>query len=714
MRLLCTFILVCGMTTIIACGDDDGGTSAPPEEMPLAASTIGDDGGTLATDDFTLDVPAGAFPVDTELLLYEASADDLPDNSVTGVYRLEGLPDIVAEPLTISMLFSNAPSGNLLIGAGFETTSLETDQTRVLYTYLDATVDDGRLTSEWQPPDADSQATKFNTRLAFLFGPQNTEVTYVPDEWIRHFKICAPLVGRDLVPDVGEALEQAYQLYLDLGFDFQLAGNSEEVIAPVTVVFTHGEPCEGQYVSGQWLSWTDSYSSSGMCVFHDRMTPGDLDALKIAVQSRLAVIIHRAQIQHTFTNPAYDWVNHWMEPAVRLWAEGLFAGPDHVPHDLDMNGWDFADGLIYSMLGDPGEDWEFGKAMPTLLKYLMDLENNGAALLLRTYDITRQDEPTGYAFLNAIAGDSSDWWPDFLEALLSGELYDLESDAFLGQAIDYTLNEQTWETTLTNFYPDLSARLYQFNPTYAGWGGGAFMDLVVSSPDVNASYLDLLVFELRDGEISFLTSGTDVRINDLASFRDDGAELLVLVSNAAWTMPSSVSEINLEVTVDEGAAVIDAHMYISVNIVPQYDGLTPNQGIDTEGNEDLNGTFDGSIFNGSYEWTNGEWTWTCTATCRLDRESDPPRLLEWSFVKDIVATDGHYEAHIEASGGEVPHYVSGSSVDQFYLLGMDVCDTVDALVIVRTEYGEVVGELVDFSCNENSCVRVDFYPWIFE
>ncbi len=713
MRRLCTFILVCGMVTISAC-DDDNSTTAPSEETPLVVSTIGDDGGTLSTDDFTLDVPAGAFPVDTELLLYETSVAGLADDSVTGVYRLEGLPDVVAAPLTISMRFSNQPSGDLLIGAGFETTSLETAQARVLYTYLDAAVDDDRLTCAWQPPDAGSQTTKFDLRLAFLFGPQNTEVTYVPDEDIRHFTIYAPMVGRELVDDVGEALEQAYQLYLGLGFDFGLAADPEEVIAPVTIVFDHGDPREGQYVSGQWLTWSDSGSSAGMGIHHDRLTPGDLAALKIAVSSRLAVIIHRAQIQHQFSDPAYDWVNHWMEPAVRLWAEGLFAGPDHVPYGLDMSGWGLADGLINGMLGDSGDDWSFGKAMPTLLKYLMDLEDNGAALLLRTYDITRQDESTGYGFLNSIAGDSSEWWPGFLEALLGGELYGLTSDDFMGQAIDYPLNEQTWVTTLTNFYPDLSARLYRFHPTHAGWGDGAFMELVVSSPDVNAGFLDVLVFELRDGEMTFLASGTDVRINDLASFRDDGAELLVLVSNAAWTMPASVSEINLEVTVDEGAAVIDAHMYISVNVVPQYDGLSPNQAIDTAGNENLNGTFDGEVFNGSYEWTNGEWTWTCTATCRLDQETNPPRLLEWSFVKDIVATDGHYEAHIEASGGEVPHDNSGSSGDQFFLLGSDVCETVETVVLERVEYGEVVGEIVGFSCTVSSHIRIDFSPWIFE
>ena len=91
-----TFILmlIVGLLfLILTCSSDQ--PSAPSEQQSdiLAEATIGEEGGTIATDDFILTVPEGAFATTTDLKLYlDQGEKPYEEGAVSGQFHLEGLP----------------------------------------------------------------------------------------------------------------------------------------------------------------------------------------------------------------------------------------------------------------------------------------------------------------------------------------------------------------------------------------------------------------------------------------------------------------------------------------------------------------------------------------------------------------------------------------------------------------------------------------------
>lgn len=717
MRCVFAFALLCGFFTLAGCGDDNGTSPAGHSDL-LAETVIGGDGGTLATEDFLLDVPAGAFAAETLLSLHEDQGEGLAYDSATTIYRLEGLPGEINQPLGIELAFTSAPVSDTLIVAAIQLPHPGDDDTYVLDMYLDATIDGDRLIGTWLPPSDEDRIAKVGPRHAFLFGPRDLQTKWFPNHAEAVFAIRSPLVGRALVDDLGAALMYAHSVYAELGFESTIASPPVRPIPVVNIKFEDTPPPAGQYVSSAALSTIDSEDYAGMRLYLDRMNPGDLGELFIAVSGQLAGIIHLAQTQHNQWNDPRYWEHAWLRSAVTLWAEDLFATePDRIPSAYDPDGWRILNGLlthIFDSDGGQNAQSRFGRAVTPLLKYLIDVEDSGANLLVRTYAATRADIPTGEAFLAAIAGSSSQWWPGFLRALLTGEIYDLPADTFLGQSSSTTVNQQTWELTLSPIAMDLSATDFRINPVYAGWGNGASLDIAVSSPGLNDDYVKALVFSLKNGEATFLASGRDIRIENLAAFRDDGAELLILLANAAWDIPAiGPTPLTLEMSIDEDTTSIDSSMYVALTIEGQFAGeASPRNYSFNTPNPMMSGTFDGSTFTGWYENTAGEIMRTCSMICQLDLEANPPRILTWSFVQDVVNSSSLQSQHFEAAGTEVPHYVSGTGSEQWYVTGTDACLAIDSVVLFTMVNGVVTEELIDFGCNANSRVRIDFYPWV--
>jgi hypothetical protein len=80
----------------------------PEDKGPiLAEADIGPAGGTLAAEGITLDVPPGSFPVLTTVSIIpdEELADDFVGNSVTPIYRIDGIPSRTEGPFTIRIKY---------------------------------------------------------------------------------------------------------------------------------------------------------------------------------------------------------------------------------------------------------------------------------------------------------------------------------------------------------------------------------------------------------------------------------------------------------------------------------------------------------------------------------------------------------------------------------------------------------------------------------
>ena len=708
MRRLFASILFCGIIAIIGCSNDDA-TSPPPPAEPLAESTIGNTGGTLADDDFSLVVPPGAFATDTELSLYEAPGDELPDESVTGIYRLTGLPDEIDSPLTLTMRCAAPPDGDPFITVGEEVDPGGGGAPFIHYVYLDATYDDGFLTCQWHPPTYDSETAKSTTGWFYFFGPQHTLTRHVPNGDDPHFIIRYPYEGSDQIDVLGGILEQAYQTYANFGFDFSFPHLPDFYkIFPVVVNFSPVAPPVDQYVQYFRVNFGDRFPSSEMTLYRDHLSATEMGRLGMASSAGIGRIILEGQILRGEGGTPDTQHCDWLSEAFGLWAESLFtANSNHVPTGFDASYLDLNFGLVNGFMSgliDP--------AIPALLDYLIDQEDNGLALMLRTSNALRAGTPASEAFLNAITGDSSNWWPGFLESIIAGDIYNIHSSVFLEESDHFDMAEVDWAETSTRLYNDLSAQLYRLSPSHESWEDGAYLDLDVLSDDVGPSYAEALVFTLDGTDLTLVARGTDLRIEGLADLHEDGIGLLVVVFNAAWDLDSwEEAEITLDMQVGQ-TAVVNSHMYISLGIMMEYSGEGPGHALDTSGNETLDGIFDGNEFQGSFSYTAGGWNWSCSAICHLDIEADPPRLLDWAFNKEISNPSTGYVLQIVANGGEVTHDVSGTGLEQFAIFGESACGAIYEVGYTVTRGGEVTGRLVNHYCESTSLLRVDYYDWV--
>ena len=99
------------LVLVHGCGGSDSPTETQPQSnwSPVADMVIGTGGAILTGDDFTLEVPAGAFSEEATLQISSQPSDEytlLDSRLMPGdtVFRFSGLPDFV-EPLTLELSF---------------------------------------------------------------------------------------------------------------------------------------------------------------------------------------------------------------------------------------------------------------------------------------------------------------------------------------------------------------------------------------------------------------------------------------------------------------------------------------------------------------------------------------------------------------------------------------------------------------------------------
>jgi len=694
-------VLFCVLMLIAGCGGDDG-TSPPSQDEPLAESTVGGGGGTLDAGGFTLAVPAAAFAADADLALYEASASGLPDDSATGVFKLAGLPDEIGEALTLTLGCPTPPDGDPLIAVGREITPVE-GEPFIDFTYVEATHADGELTGDWQPAAAEG-AAKSDAAYAYFFGPRTTRQIPVrsdDEDETYLYLINFPPEGVAHVDAFADSLEQAYQRYSALGFDFTRPHQPGVDCFPIEVKFDGATPPANRYVVDAKASPWSSEPAGRMTFYRDRLSPSEIEALTTAAGAALGQLVLQGQIPHAAGVEADMRHLDWLYAAFGLWAESLFASdPDHVPALFDAGGLDLEFGLVNGVQDTSADRHAFGRAAAALLAFLSEEEGGGVDLMLRVCDALRTGAEAGPAFLEAITFDSSAWWPDFLDSLLSGETYDAPSGAFLEQAVSLAMNEADWEAAPTGAYPDLSARLYRLDPAYADWEDGTYLDIEVLSGDVNPDHLEALVFTLDGGDLELLARGREVQVSGLEDMHDDGVDLLVAVVNSAWSLPSTG---DAQITLDLEVGRSDLSGFTRVTLWSAADVLVAGEGWQAGGNymapaSTRDGTWNGNTLTVDLAYEDGATRDTGSIVLTIDPDTGDIESFSGTIVHEQF--DLELVVYREVTGVDLPY--AGVEYDNMVWrrTGADACTSLTGFYR-REEYGGVVDEeWTDFDCHD--------------
>jgi len=219
------------LVNLISCGGSDSPTEPDPTDELLITDTVGAIGGSIEHEEISLVVPESAFANTAEISLLKVMGD--PTGIGQGVaYRIEGLPEVWDEPLTV--LFPNPTAGNanknsdptFLIGEKIFVSSQSANMEH--FRYLESTADSGqwRITiPAIDDLDGKGQITRDNETVRLTVVKSGSTHSVVSSRGLFKVVWTAGHASQDDAEVMAGYLEAAYDVFLDLGFDYGKRSN---------------------------------------------------------------------------------------------------------------------------------------------------------------------------------------------------------------------------------------------------------------------------------------------------------------------------------------------------------------------------------------------------------------------------------------------------------------------------------------------------------
>ena len=624
-----------------------------PTEILQATETVGNQGGTIGTDDFILTIPAGAFDSDYELQLYvDYGGYDFGESGVSPVFRVDDLPAEWELPLEVSIAYNGTLAGESYIAVGGETTvdTWDSSYTDVGFSLYPAEEASGFLTCEIPVPQNIGRKS-LKKRTFETFSSLMSAVTNGA-QWLSqadHFMLRG--VELQYYPDVLDELlvylEEAYDRFKDLGFDYS------KRTWPINV-------------DAKWMSKGNAvfYYADGMVAEYDENT--------IFSSQRLAIEI--AYMACIF--PYYDLreENAWLLSAVSLWA--LYKFQYYTEWGVDK----LKNGIKASFDGFPHTNTTDAtiRGASFFFEYLVN--RYGGAILGQIFEDTEDWLHAVEAIVQNTA-DPLEWLADYYTYLMT----DSTLSTWLGDFWQTNMHDQctisdaTVTVTLTDTYYDISGKWYRIDLS---------SDL---QPDndlkftVDGQGAVLNLFKFNNGEITGAGSTDgEYTISDIKDFADDGYDLFALVTNNRYASPyTDVSTITLEIELIKPGLLGTARMEFvcSADVTVQYaDGRTENK---TFGKEFISyweinvGTWDESRTIFTSVWDNG----SLVVQLNEDRNMITYFQKTWSHTFQTEYERGTDIGSV--TGGDIP----GSPFTLLYSLnGADVGNGITSIEWERYEW----------------------------
>ncbi|MBU1701618.1 MAG: hypothetical protein KJ970_01005 [Candidatus Eisenbacteria bacterium] len=561
------------LTFNLSCSEDGstepGGSNNGGDDYTLAeTATIGPLGGTMATEDFSLTIPAGAFNLDVKLDLYVSSeADPFGDHGTTMSFRLEGLPDDYAEPLELSIKSEGSLSGDLAMGIGEEMLLPESDSTAVVYDLVTAEESSGYLVCtlpvDEAPPKANHKAggkavpTTKHRYYTGVFG----YATYVRSD---HFVICYPASYPAYIDLIVPLLEDSYDAILDQvglhfpGYNFR---------KPLKVIIF--QPAHELHAK---IYFSQDQTGYVPVLYVDplSLTQQNSPAVRLKVGHELLKAAQNLYI-YAATNPPADPAYWWFHRSLRSWAEELFADDSNYtkPAGFDTNPM-----AAFGGLQAPGQGLVNGlkhsHGMSAVFKYLMTDPGFGPGGIFGVYYRMMTENVTSLDALDEkIESPLETWWPGFFKKYMDGELYavnvdlfkDLESGAWDIQGPDDSPAEFYSRYGIGN-YPDLSARIFSVGLTSYDFDDDDVIKFTATSPTVEQDFLTVLAYAWKPGDLLYIGHASALQIGDIPILTDAGyTDILAVVVNSDGVPPfTNTAEVDLLIELTTEAPLTHAQI----------------------------------------------------------------------------------------------------------------------------------------------------------
>ncbi|MCK5795224.1 MAG: Ig-like domain-containing protein, partial [Anaerolineales bacterium] len=537
----------------------------------LTSKTIGDQGGTLAVDDFSLTIPSGVFTTPVELELYKINnSDSFGPDIRTDTFRVTGIPDEYPETLLPDLKYTGTLTDESYIVVGEEVLISSQSAPAMAYHLFPATPNSGVLTCGPEMAVADIQFLKedfppvrsddaVTTRSLDFFGITGWS-TYGSDESLRtngnqgHFLIRYPtyFVSRADLDPLFQYLEEAYTTYENMGFSY--GGRTSW---PITVtVMNMASDTYGLFCKSMWGN------NSATLQFNQNKL-GNLPALRTTAGHEFFHFIqYLYDSRNNFSrnhDTAFSISLHWLNEATAVWAEEKFTNtPDYVSPIRDGHKMAPFDGMEAGSGGNILSSGYHGYGMSALIKYLV--AEYGESIVRDMYlKISDQQHPIQAINQNlGITDNLFMIWEPFLREYVTGTVYNVTRAEFTGNAsgIFRIQTEADTSKSFTEGYPDLSAKLFMIRLDYPDISPAKAISFAI---DQDVCDITLFKFRMADTLIQYLSHSTTKQLiqKDLRSLTDDGYYLLVMVTNSNYFAPYiNTKQIKLDILIESIAAAM--------------------------------------------------------------------------------------------------------------------------------------------------------------
>ncbi len=506
-----------------------------PSEELLSSDIVSYSGKVITNEDLTVTIPAGTFSSNTEVSIYRLyTSHPFGEHAISSGYRIE-FSQLPSKPVEIMVRYYKTPSGETVVAVG-ETTFIKSigGETETSL-FLPATLSNGYAIAEF-PPVTVSSSMIIDRVSARSSG-------YSFDVWVlsgyakyetQHFKIYFPasLAYSSAIASLGNALENAYDTYKSMGFDY-----SGRTKWPMTVIVKKLK----SDVYGFYSSSIFGINYGTIEINEDKI--GDTDQLRITAGHEFFHFVQSLYDPRSSISQAKGWfyTHYWLDEATAVWAEEKFSHYQNYISPI-RSGVEAAP-LSGMHAGSINDAKNHGYGMSALVKYLVG--KYGESVLVDIYKQIKTGDHPVEAIWDSV-GDPSDWYADFLKEYCLGSIYDdFNPLSDLSGKFEIASDKDTY-TSFTESYPDLSGKLFLIRLNYPNMSSSA--QITIKDDNV---WGHMAVFKVKSHSIVYIDSDYhQITISNLRELQDNGWNLLVLMTNTRAVYPyTDHTEIKLEMNV---------------------------------------------------------------------------------------------------------------------------------------------------------------------
>lgn len=677
--------------------------------------TIGIAGGTIEKNEFRLSIPTEALDQNYDITISKTEGNGaFSESKISNFYKIDGLPDNYTKPLKIQFEIDQQYTGVNSISIG-QLRSDELENTESYIYQISDAIDSLNFLIGYLPTSDNgfnnglNKLNFYGHPISFIVGP------LLQDEKLEteHFKISLPYSISENITTIGDVLEDCYKKAVEtFPSPFRLEIEKYEVCASIQDKAVIRE--------SNIINLKRSY------VFNKEFNKLRTNIGKELTFNGLSNIIVDQKILNN-SQISLDEEYYTVIHSIIKWSEELFTTDQDFKYPDE-----FIAGYLAPFNGlragagnnlDPEIIKKHSSGISSIIKYLVDDEIFGYEGIVKTCIDIGNGTNAISSLINNVNGTIGEWYPEYYKKYLLRELYIIPSTYFSNYA-HYEWNINSKNDTLskflaeeTDYYPDISARLFRINLNYPEIDATQNMLFKMDAPN-SLNGLSLVVFGVKDQNIIFLgtANSQDFLIPNLrAYYEDDIQQFLVALVNSNITQSDYLGKtaVDLEISIspkeDLPDCTFDPTLYdqCNVGIMINADMYTEYTNGDTVSNTELliqssgiiDGSFSGNTFTGISD--NGYRKDTLVVT--LNEGLNMVESVYWVGFEENTDWNIYWDQGFSASNV----ILNCNFPFKFDLTGESVKNKITG---IKYEYttSTYIKTLTDFSSNDQSSITIEF------